>query len=556
MSSVSGSDGSGNRDDQVVRRNREDYQKKEAEIVKKHQRELRRISEKHYAELEALKSAHTAQLKNMQKLSSDAISERDHRYQTEVEELRGLHRKQMEEKASETQKREELLRQTNSGQVDQQKANSDARFEKLNTDYSNALKNKDEAYQKAMEETREAQARSLEANREKQENYHKREMDSVKGERNQTVSQLQKQYRDYRENAEGRLKSQEVKHMQENQRSSNNMVRAVQKERVLRNESEEILRDGFEDGLVKTRERYDKALKKEQEAQRISGDVMKSATVDRVENQVRRLEMENEDVKEAKVRNELQLKQKQARELANMRQAFGKNIENLQEQRDEAVRQSNERTREDVGLVRKELSDQLVHTNRFHREKMAEQNRINRDAYDNIKGDFDARNTQVKSNADLRVMRLYEETNSEKARMIEQQQQYHEASQQAQADKVKEVRQVVENEKNVAIRNMQEQMRKQELQHSEKMSMMVGKYEKQIQTLKDQMLRERKLSEDSLKRTVEEMQRTHQLAIDQLDMKNKDQMRTAQQTHSEQVRSLNKRHEEKMDALLTEVKKT
>ncbi len=557
MSSINSSDGSNNnREDQVVRRNREDYNKKASDMVKKHQREMRRISEQHYAEVENLKTAHQKQMEQLHKLSNDSISERDHRHQSDIDELRGMYKKQMEQHADETQRREENLRKSNTGQIDQQKSNTDARMEKLNQDYSEALKTKDKLYQEALAENRDAQARSLAANREKQASYHQREMASVKGERNETVGHLQKEYRDYRENAEGRLKGQEVKHMQDQHRSSNSLVRAVQKERSLRTESEEILRDGFEDGLDKTRERYDKAMKKEREAQRFSGEHLKSTTVDRVENQVRRLENEKEDLKEAKVRNELQLKNKQNREINNIRDAFTKNVENLQEQRDEAVRMSNDRNREDVQSVRKEMGDQLVHSNRFFRERMAEQNRINREAYTNIKGDFDARGEQTKTNADLRVMRIYEDTNAEKARMIELQQQNHITGQQLQADEVKKARLAVEDEKNIAVRNMQDHMRKQELRHSEKLATTVAKYEKQIQTLKDQMLRERKLGEDNMKRTVEEMQRAHQVAIDQLDSKNKDQMRTVQMQHADQVKGLSRRHEEKMDALITEVKKT
>lgn len=557
MASVGSSDGSNNsREDQVIRRNREDYRKKESDMIKKHQKELRRVNEAHYDEVEKMKKAHEEQVETLHKLSHDAISERDHKHLSDIDEMRGMYRKQMESQADESQKREELLRKTNSGEADQTKANNDARFEKLTADYGKSLKDKDQTYQESLKSNREAQSRSLDENRKQLEDAHQKEMDAVKGERNKTVSGLQKEYRDYRENVEGRIRSQQVKQMQENQHASNNLVRAVQKERQLRDESEGVLRDGFEDGMARTRERFDKAIKKEAEASRISSEYLKSSTSDRIENQVRRLEQEKEDLKEGKIRNELQMKNKKEREISNMRNAFSKNVENLQEQRDEAVRMSNERNREDVMSVRKEMGDQLVHSNRFFREKMAEQNQIHKDAYDNIKGDFDARNEQVKNTADLRVMKIYEDSNTEKARMAEQMAQNHEASQLLKQDEIKSARQVVENEKNIAVRNMQDQMRKQEIQHGEKMAITVAKYEKQIQVLKDQMMRERKLSDDNLKRTVEDMQRAHQTAIDQLDSKNKDQMRTAQMQHAEQVKSLNKRHEEKMDALVTEVKKT
>jgi hypothetical protein len=282
---------------------------------------------------------------------------------------------------------------------------------------------------------------------------------------------------------------------------------------------------------------------------------MKHSAVDRVENQVRRLENEKEDLKQNKVRNELQLKQQQGREIKNMRDAFQDNVNNLAEQRDAAVNQSNQRNRTDVHVVRKEMGKQLVDTNRFYRERMEESNRINREAYETIKSDFDDRNTQTKSNANQRVERIHGESEESKARMIEQQEQNHMQNQLSKHEEMKKLRAVVDSEKNQAVRRVQEQMRKQELQHTDRMAAVVNKYEKQITGLNDQILRERKIGEENLKRTVEEMQRAHQASIDQLDSKNRDQMRQAQATHGEQLRSVNKRHEAQIDQVLTEVKK-
>ncbi|MGE4129994.1 MAG: hypothetical protein AB7F86_00060 [Bdellovibrionales bacterium] len=555
MSSVGSSDSS-NRQDETIRRNREEYRQNESEAIKKHQKELRRLNEKHYAEMEKLKESHNEQMKSMRGASREAISERDMRYQQEIEDLRQMHRKQLQNFADESRTREENLQKATKSDQTQQKDQSDSRFQKLNEDYATSRADQEKRFQEALQLTREDQARALEANRKSQEAYHQREVGAVKDERNKTVSNLQNQYRTYRDDAEKRIKGQEVKHMQENQRSSANLVRAVQRERVNRVQGEEILRDGFEDGLASTRDRFERAREKDREANSMVRDQLKTSVNDRVDGQVHRLENENEDLKDLNIRRELELKNKQKRELDNLKRAFMANLENMEDQRNEAVRQSNDRSRDDVLSVRKDMGKQLMDTNRFYRERMEDQNRINRTAYENIVDDFKNRNDHTKNQADQRVMKLYEETEGQKVRMIEQQAEMHEASQRQKQDEIKQVAQIKDEEKNQAIQRMKDQLQKQELQHSDKMNQTVSKYEKQIQMLKDQMVRDKRANEEYMRRTVEAIQRNHKMEMDQLQARNMDQMRQSQVRHDQEVSTMNKRHEQKLDQVLTEVKKT
>jgi hypothetical protein len=226
------------------------------------------------------------------------------------------------------------------------------------------------------------------------------------------------------------------------------------------------------------------------------------------------------------------------------------------DQRNEAVRASNERSAKDVATVRDDMGKQLTDTSRFYRGRMEEENHIQRNAYDNLVGDFQSRQEATKMGADQRVQNIYERTEEDKQRLIKLQEENHTASQMQMRDQVREARQQAENEKQIAVRTMQDQMRKQELQHTERMSQVVGKYEKQLQALKDQVIKERKSGEENLKRTVDELQRAHKMSVDQLEAKNRDQMRQMTSMQSEELRTVNKRHEEKIDAVLAEVKKT
>ncbi len=555
MSSVGSSDSS-NRQDEVVRRNREQAQSGESDLIKKHKTEMRRMNEAHYAEIENLKQAHSKQMEEMQKLSHDAVSERDHKYQQEVEELRGMHRKALAQTADENLRREDTLRKASTSDVNQSKQRNDSRFEKLSEDYSTKIRQADKMREDALASGREAQQKAIAENRQKLEKAYEKQLSSVKEERNEKVNGLQNQYTDYRQNAEGRLKSQELRHMQDQHRSSDNLLRSVRHEREASQDSQEILRDGFKDGLETMRDRFDKSIKNERAAQSMVADNLKTNAVDRIDNQVRRLENEKEDLKNMKVREQLQSKQQRDEEIKHVKEAYGKNIDNYKEQRDEVLRSSNERNSKDIASVREEMGKQLTDTNRFYRGKLEENNKIQRSAYINAKGEYEGRQEQAQVMANQRVRNVFDKAQEEKTRLMQMQSETHIAAQQSRQEEVKALRDQLDAEKADAITRMQEQMRKQEVAHTEKLGFIVGKYEKQITGLKDQVVKEKRNGEENLKRTVDELQRAHKLAIDQVEFKNRDRMRQVSQSQSEELRTVNKRHEEKLDQVLAEVKKT
>ncbi|HMN69818.1 MAG TPA: hypothetical protein PKC28_14840 [Bdellovibrionales bacterium] len=555
MSSVGSSDGS-NRQDEVIRRNREEAQKAEAEAAKKHRREVRRLNESHYNEIEKIKSSHEAQMKSMHGESKDAISARDHRYNQEMEEVRAAHRKQREQMAEENQRREETLRKAISSDSAQEKESSTQRFDKLSADYRSGLQKREELYQEALATNREAQQRAIVDNRTRLEQAHEKLVGTIKDERNQTVGNLQRQNSEQRQSLETRLKDQEQRHMRDQRRGSDQLLRTVASERVNRVDSEQMMREGFNDAIADTRERFEKQASKERLANHQAREFSKSSASDRIDNQIRRLEYEKEDLKQGNIRTEVKLKQQKEREIKNLRDSWGKNIENLQEQRDELLNATNDRNAEDIHNVRKQLGKELTETNRFYRGRMEENNRINRQAQDNLVGDFEARQAHTAVTADQRIRSIHETSETEKARLIELQQTTREASQRQQQTEMKNLREAMDDDKQGALRRMQDQMRKQELAHTERMSSMVQKYEKQITALKDQVLKERKSGEDNLKRTVDELQRAHKVSLDMVETKNRDRMRTISSQQADELRSLNKRHEEKLDQVLAEVKKT
>jgi hypothetical protein len=556
MSSVSGSDSSTKRQDETIRRKGEDAKQRETELQKKHAREIRRLNEAHYKEVENLKQDHEQQIQNMQRQANDTINERDHRYNKEIEDVRNLHRRQAQSNAEEAQRREDALREATDDVRGHKTAARDQRIEQLNKDYNHNLRRLEEQYRSNLEAARESQANAIDGHREKLQNEHKNELKALKRDRDASVLSLQKQYADYRQNSEETLRDKTVQNLENRKRATENMMRAVQKERKDRGESEANMREGFEDGMAVMRDRFENSLNDKQKAMESARNEIEALADERVNGRMRRIEAENEQLKDDNIREASRAKHRSDREVANVKAAFQKNIDELQFQREEAIRGFNEQNRKDISSVRKEISDQLVTNNRFYRDKMSEQSAIHRNAYGSIKDDFDARVSVTKGGADARVQRILEETNQEKTRLVELQKENHMNSQRLHQDQIRALRETMESDKQEAVNRLQDQMRMREIQHTERMNLVVQKYEKQLQALKDQMVREKKSGDENLKRTVEDMQRVHKTALDQLEAKNREQMRQVHDLHQEQMRSQTKRYEEKLDQVFVEVKKT
>lgn len=560
MSSVGSSDSSNasKRSDgnDNARRSAEASKKREGELAKKQAAEVRRINEQHYAELEGMKKSHQSQMANLRSDTHEAISQRDHKNMQEIEGVRDVYRKQLQEQAEESSRREGQLRKATGNDNSQLKNSADNRIQRMAEDFQKNLNDKQEMFNETLAENRQKQRQAIDDNREGLTRHYEGELSAVKEERAEKVSGLQKGYEDYRSSAESRLKDQEIRHFQDQRRGSNAMLRAVNKERFAAQDTQEQMREGFKDGINKTQERFAQKDLRERELNHAFRDQMKAGVIDRINNQVSRLENENDDLKNVGARKEMNLKQNFAREKMNLANAFQKNMDAYKNERDEAVRQANEGSHRDVAHVRGELEQLAVETNRGYRSRQDELNKINTLAFDNLKRDTEMRHKATQDTADVRVMNLYNQTAEEKNRLIELQKQNHIASQHSHQDDLRNLRNIMDNDKQIAVAAMSEHIQSQEIKHADRMNQVVSKYEKQVQGLKDDLMRVRKENDADMKRVVDEMQRQHKLALDQMDAKSRDQLRQVNKQHSEELRTQSKRGDDKLEQLLGEIKRS
>jgi hypothetical protein len=555
MSTISGSDGSSSRADEKIRKTREDAKERESEIVKKHHREMRRITEQHVAEVQKMKADHARQLKEFHKESQDTISARDHKYQQEMENMRKIHRSQMQNVSGDATRNVDVTRKVASDEVSQARMRNEARVKDLTNDFARSLKSKEENFQRAITKLREANQKSVQEYRENINRKHSEELDLVQQERQREISEIGAQSNQYRKVTEGRIRDQNLRHQQDRQKSSDDLKDAVARERENQSQNEQILREGFKAGLDRTRMRFEEKMSEERARIDAAQGKTKEQVYERINNQIRTLERKSASLKDQNARDQVRYKNDANTQAQNLREAYQENLEVAQRERDEAVRQGNERNHKDVQKVNQKNSKLMVDMNREFLERMNTQEDIHKNSVDAIEADFQAQQTMTKATADNRVKHIVNETEADKERLAEYFSNNREASSISHREEMLELKHKYEKEKREGIDRIKNTMRKQELEHAEKTASVVAKYEKEIARLNDELVKVRRNNDEDLKRLASEMSRQHKMELDAQQLQYQERLRKTQDLHADELRKTNRVHQERVDQLVTTIKK-
>src|SRR5690606_34789681 len=102
--------------------------------------------------------SHAEQMETLQESVRKVIAQKDQRYQSDINSMKSVHKKQLTNQHEESARREEISQSMVKSDKDQAVVQMQARLDKLNSDYEVALKQKDELFSKQMVANREAQS--------------------------------------------------------------------------------------------------------------------------------------------------------------------------------------------------------------------------------------------------------------------------------------------------------------------------------------------------------------------------------------------------------------
>ena len=238
VSSGVGSTNQKNRYEETIRRQREEYQKKESELVRKHNKEVRRLNESYQAEIDHLKSDNVAQQGEYARRARQALTTKDNHYKDQISKLKHLHRQQYSKLKEEGQHQLEMTREANNNEKTLERSKNSDQLGQLEDHYKELLRASERNASERIEGVRDAQKEALKSQRNRHNESHDKEVTTLSKMYKDQSSEKQRAYDDLRQNASLRQKSQEIRHLADKQRISDSHLEQMARKEVDFNEQE------------------------------------------------------------------------------------------------------------------------------------------------------------------------------------------------------------------------------------------------------------------------------------------------------------------------------
>jgi hypothetical protein len=377
-----------NSQDDSLRRTRETYQQKETETAKQNGKKVKQISESHQAEIDQIKQEHERQLEDLKTKTKDAFSRRDMEYQREIDEMRDMHTKQLQRLATDSDSKTERTRQALKAEVERTRTTSEQQRDLLKNTYEDQLVAKDKQLADYSVNSRKIQQESSGQLKERMNNTHKKEIDLLTKDRDQQLLQAERDEQNLRRSKDLQVKA--------TVRSKENEVNRLQtmNQVMLKNEKEnarqtaEEQRAELQYGIQKNRERYDKAAQEIRNENVSARDDLSKTVNDRLNDQVISLKAKNTSLKNENVRQRVKLENEKDREVRNVKDALGANIENLEHVRRETLTAANASVHGEIDKINRKSEDAIKNNNQFHNERKSMDDLRNEERYSRTKFDL------------------------------------------------------------------------------------------------------------------------------------------------------------------------
>ena len=553
MSAVGGSDGGNN--DAEVRRLREQYKAREAELVKKHSKEVRNLTEANQAEVERIRSQNELRVKDMREKARETMSKRDAKYHEQMNRMRSIHTNQLDRLMKDNEVKLQTQRDASQGEVKAAKLANSGRVQELEEKYTESIANNRASFERQIDDARTEQKRSLEKFKEYNNEQKRKERTLTKDYYDRRLMEIKNDLRTTRQSAKERLTTQEVRHNRDKMRMNDNFMDEVSRRDKNSNEMNMAQRRDFQDSLAELRQDARIANEKAREEAFQQHQDLKTSVGNRVEEREKRLEREISDLKAENTRAEIRYKQGAQAEVKRWQKSFNEKFENLEEARLGAVNQSNETNAENVKLIRKEATDVIQANTRY----MQSQNQTNvtksKEALDQQEREFKMRTDYHKENADTRINKIREETFANDARQREVYDRNIEELKKGHQAEIQQLRLNMNKEKQDQLAAMKMQIQKREVEHTRKLEDTVAKYEKRIADLNDQFTREKRLSTNREKQLTDSLKRAADTEKDILRVKYEEKHQQSLQQHNDEKRRMATSHKEQIDNIMSQARK-
>lgn len=504
-----------NRDaqDTQVRRMREEYEKKQGELVKNHRREIARLSQQQANQLAQAESNHRVRFNDLQEQSKVAINDRDRYYMNQIADIRAkgdaknFETRQLlqEDKERSIQslkdsaaKKEQILLM----QKDNSQQNLRSELDHLNEVYAYNTQTQREESKKSTEQ-RMAQLKEIK----------NREIASLIDHRDDKVDELERKNQFTKLNADTQLKSEKRRLENAIYRNNSKSNEIILNERMTQAELMSEKDKGYKENLNEIQKKYHKAQIDSSLNGQQAFENFKATADDRYYSRLKALEARIQKLKSEFASEKIKMK--------DQNNDYSKNLINSYEQKIaqyEANRADLKQAYQDrQGLKIREVIDQKdgVFKQQFREFKEQQQleSTINRQALREQRGYYTDKENQIKGSADERVQKMTDLTHKQAAdletyykKQIESREEHHAAS-------LAQFRDTAYEQQRIATDTVKRTAMERERQLTAKNKYLKEIYSQQMADLESKHMNQLKSLEESQGRRIEELTKTRDLEI-------------------------------------------
>ncbi|MCB0391102.1 MAG: hypothetical protein KDD58_07420 [Bdellovibrionales bacterium] len=553
MSSVNGSDNQNqkNRYEETIRRQREDSQRRESEIIKKHNKELRRISEVHQTEVDKIREDHGNQMNEYGRRARSALTVKDKHYQNEIANMKKLHTEQYAKIKEDHNLQLEATRDANKRNNRLREDNNEKRFKELNEHYNHLTKESEENTIKRIEKLRGDQGEALAKQREKLNTAHEEEVSGLSDLRMQQNREHQRAYDELRQTSASRIKQQETRHLLDKQRISDAHMSHIRQNEIESSDNANTLRKSFEEGLDNLR--YEQAVKERNNRDSYNKNMLelKADANQNMNEKVGRLENNIREIQFKKTREKVNADHQKSREINALKEQFHQNVLVEQDKNQLQAEAFKKQNRDDIRDVRKEMSDVMKENTKFYQRQIEVDNFKNRHALDNIKSDFESRSEQADKIADMRIHQARENASAkveiERERNSQQIEMLRSDNEKEKLDMSLKLNQ----NKNQALTDLKKKMQKMQTEHDLTLARMKSEYDKKLAEMHQKHTVEKAQMRNSTKHSIDDLQRVHDTELTSVKMRYENKLQEMNNSHKKEIQRVNVRHEQQLDDVIS-----
>jgi len=554
MSSVSSKTSSSNNNDDI-RETRENYRKKEAEMVKKHNQEIASLNKRHSKEIDGMQKRNSDTLSNVREKTQDTISQRDVKFQKDIEDLRKMHAKQLEKLTAENQEKIDLTRKSSEDDQKLTKVGQDSRVSDLEKNFEREENSQSNQFSSDLQNVREDQKQSIDDTRKKLTTSHQKELDSLREGRNERVAELEEKNENTSKNLGQQLRDQESRHQSDKQRMANANMNNIRMRDEAHNSVQDHTREGFNEDLKDIRSKYAKTREDDLKAQSTIGDNFHTTVSDRIDNEVNHWKNELAEEKNKSVITNMKTKAEAKQEVQDTRNAYNDKFNYLEKARQDALNQNNEVTGKKIHDIRREYDKEMSQNSRYLMDQKTLTDTKNKEALEDMNQDFALRSKYQVDKTDARVDRIRENSENNEATLHDNFENNIAVQRDGFEDKKRELVYGLNKEHSESLRNIKAHAGEQETAHQQNLSTVIDKYEKRINDLQEQMIRERRMKDNHEKMAVKDVRHQADAELEAQRIKYEDKNRMLEASRDRDIKESNRRNQEKLDQVLSSMKK-